>query len=362
MKIAVNSRIYAYARTGIQRYIEDTYRVLMSIHPEAEFVFFQTSKRKVLGRTRTIPAFLGLVGVTLFDMLLVVFLIRDERPDVYHAPSHVLPLVRVRGVKYVLTVHDCAPFTVPAAYSLLYRTYFKVTLALSVRMADVICAVSESTKNDIVRLFGTDPEKITVTYCGFESLSAPEVRPSDDLPDEFFLAVVTHQKRKNVAGAIAAFSAVVRTNHDARNLGFVCVGSLTGAETDKIREQCERLGILDRCRFLGFVDDGQLAWLYRHARATVYPSLYEGFGIPPLESMSLGTIALVSDNSSLPEVVPFPELRFDSGSEESIAGRMAYVLGLSQPERDRYRDLVTRHARTFTWSKGAAALWHAMTR
>jgi glycosyltransferase involved in cell wall biosynthesis len=363
MKIAINSRIYTSVKTGIQRYIEGLHKELIKKCPDVDFVFFQTDRTKVLGRTRVIPSFLGIFGITLFDFFLVLFLLIKEKPDIFHGPSHVLPIIRVPGVKYVLTIHDCAPFTVPQAYSFLYRLYFKITLWFSVRTAHLIYAVSESTKRDVVRIFGVDPSRIHVVYCGFDSLPLGSVSKYKMLAEQeqpFLMAAVTHFKRKNILGALEAFSYLKSTSDRHKDLNFVCVGSLSKKNKKLLTEKAKDLGIIENCRFLGYVSDEHLENLYSECVAIVYPSLYEGFGLPPLEAMCAGAIPIVSDNSSLPEVVPFDELRFDPQDKISIVNCMDFVLSLGKESRLEYISLLKKHAETFTWERSAKLFLRAL--
>ena len=358
MKIAVNSRLYAYTKTGVQRYIENTYKSLAKNHPELDIVYFQTTKTKSLGRTITMPTFLGLL--TPFDFFLVIFLILKERPDVFHGPMNVLPVIKIPGVKYVLTVHDCTLFTFPEGSPSISRWYFKFTLWVSIKNADVIFVVSENTKKDIMRIFNVPSSKIYITYCGFDSLPRGTVDPSYTRTQPFFLAAVTHPKRKNIIGALKAFSIFSKAKPEHRQVEFVCVGSISEEECEKLKQLCVTLGIDSRCHFLGFVDDAQLQYLYTNAIALVYPSFYEGFGMPPLEALFLGSIPIVSDSSSLPEVVPFPELRFNTHSEASIAHTMDFVFSLSKDMRVHYLALLKEHAKKFNWDRVAEVFWEGI--
>lgn len=350
MKIALNTRIYNVTRTGIQHYIEKLAGVLTSQYPNSEFVFFQDSKKRTLGTTYCIPTFYGQLGALFFDIFLVLILIVRERPNVYAGLAHVLPFVRVPGVKYILVVHDCAPVTYPQAYSIFFRAYFNATLWWSTKVAHQILAVSKSTKHDLIEHFGVPSEKIVVSYPGVDETEwiVPTERPTQD---QYFFSVTT-ALRKNTEGVIAAFAKYCEASGDTTTRLRIA-GTATGAMEYNFRVLADRLNIRDRVDFLGFISSKELIASYQHARAFIFPSFYEGFGFPVAEAAYAGTIPVTSRNSSLQEVLPFDDLLVDPYSIDSIAGRMKFVAGLSEDERRQKRDSIKQHVRQFDWKTTA---------
>ena len=152
----------------------------------------------------------------------------------------------------------------------------------------------------------------------------------------------------------------MKSNPKHADVEFVCVGSIQEHDRQKLVQLSRELGIESSCHFLGFVDDSELACLYAQTIALVYPSFYEGFGMPPVEAYFLGALPLVSDVSSLPEIVPIPELRFDPYSETSIADHMSFVFSLSKEQRSEYSVLLKKHAEKFNWEYAARVFWQGI--
>ena len=208
-----------------------------------------------------------------------------------------------------------------------------------------IIAVSESTKRDLIALFGTAPERVTTI-----PLAAAPLRPCDrfpfPVPDRYVLYVGQRWAYKNFRRFSEAM-AIVLDNDPGLHLICVGGGRLQNQETEAISRHVHAGRIHWRT-----VDDAVLAALYRNAQAFVFPSLYEGFGIPILESMQMGCPAIVSDRSSFPEVADDAAVYFDPDNTESIVDAIQRVLKDSAL-RQRLRDLGFKRERQFSWRKTA---------
>ena len=173
----------------------------------------------------------GLAGAVWFDLIQTQTLIRKSRPDIFHAPSHILPLRKPRGVKQVVTIHDLAFRVLPEQYDWKHRIYYGWQVARSVRTADCIAADSENTKRDIIRFYGIPPERIEVVHLAvadhfFQAAETPLPRT---VTEKYFFSVTTHPKRKNILGALRAF-ATFASKCDAN---FVVAGPMGQAERDE---------------------------------------------------------------------------------------------------------------------------------
>ena len=177
MKIGVNSRVYQHAQSGIPYYIKNLYSKLQEIDKQNEYVFFQTSRNKTLGRTVTVKTKeTGFAGA-FFDLLGVNKLIKKEKIRIFHGTSFMLPLFRRRGVRYVVTIHDLAFLTLkrePNDYSFFYFLFTKYGIMRSLKIADVVVADSFNTKKDILKYYRVDQKKIKVVHLGINEIIANE--------------------------------------------------------------------------------------------------------------------------------------------------------------------------------------------
>jgi glycosyltransferase involved in cell wall biosynthesis len=211
---------------------------------------------------------------------------------------------------------------------MLNRFYLRIFTRFSVQRARRVIAVSESTKRDLVQRYGLSPAQIDVVYNGvdaaFRPLPAEKVeafRVERDLPDRFILFVGTLEPRKNVSGLIDAYARLSKVRPP-----LMIVGG-KGWLYDEVLGRVEALSLTKEVHFVGYVPAEDLSLWYNAADLFVYPSLYEGFGLPPLEAMACGTPVISSTASSLPEVVGQAGLLVDPGDAEALAAAMEQVLG-----------------------------------
>ncbi|MBK8025991.1 MAG: glycosyltransferase family 4 protein [Chloroflexi bacterium] len=279
------------------------------------------------------------------------------RVNLYHATDFVLPPLSARSL---LTVHDLSFVRVPEAASPNLKRYLDAVVPRSVQRADHILADSAATKADLVQLYGTPADKITVLYSGVGRSFSPVadgaarevVLGKYRLPDRpFILSVGTVQPRKNYERLVRAVSALRGRGHD---LDVVIVGGRGWLE-DGIYRAVQETSMAEHVHFAGFVDDADLPALYSAACVTALPSLYEGFGIPVLESMACGTPVLTSNVSSLPEVAGDAGLTVDPLDVEAIVEGLQ-TLVLDQALRDTLIERGRRRAARFTWQAAAAEL------
>ena len=286
--------------------------------------------------------------------------------DLFHATDFVLPPTAHR-TRTLLTVHDLSFVRDPASAPPRLRRYLNEVVPRSVARAHHVLADSQATREDLVELYKIAPEKITVLYSGVDACFTPEkqrgeeerIRRTYKLGHQpFILGLGTLQPRKNYSRLISAFAHIadVSRHFDGKPIthNLVIVGK-KGWLYDSIIADAARLGIRTRIIFPGFADDEDLPALYRTADLFVFPSLYEGFGLPPLEAMACGTPVVTSNVSSLPEVVGDAGLIVDPMDIDALASAMSRVL---QDSRLR-QQLVERglvRAAEFTWLRAANQL------
>ncbi|KAB8139761.1 glycosyltransferase family 4 protein [Chloroflexia bacterium SDU3-3] len=277
------------------------------------------------------------------------------RLDVLHAPDFVLPPTFARTL---LTVHDLSFLVHPELTVPSMVRYLSGAVPRSARRADHILADSLATQRDITSLLGAPESRMSVVYPGLAAGFGPrpaeecaEVRARLGLPERFLVFVSTLSPRKNVERLVDAFAQVVSQGRVAPDLALILIGS-RGWMDEGIFAAIERAGLGERIRWLRYVGDNDLPAVYNLASAMVYPSIYEGFGLPALEALACGTPVLTADNSSLPEVVGDAAVLVDAMSVPSIAGGIERLMNDSAL-RARLAAQGPAQARRFTWDHAA---------
>ena len=281
---------------------------------------------------------------------------RRDRLDLIHGPVNVLPLLA--PCPGVVTVHDLAFLAYPETHGAARRRYLALLTALSARRAARVIAVSAFTRDELVRRLGTPAEKVSVVHNAvdprFRPLPAVDVarfRAERGLPARAVLAVGTLEPRKNLAGLLHAFARLAPELGE--EVGLVVVGG-RGWLYGETLALVERLGLARRVRLAGHVPDAELPLWYNAAEVFVYPSLYEGFGLPPLEALACGTPTVTSAAASLPEVVGDAAILAAPADPDALAAALARVLA-DPALRATLRDRGLRRASGFTWARVAAA-------
>jgi glycosyltransferase involved in cell wall biosynthesis len=305
MVIGVEALPFCGMAAGVSRYMRELLDRIMVLCPEDEFVFYSPMPAEVPlthGRWRVrIPDTRGFPGHWLRDVL--PRMVADDRVDIFWGQNTSLPLRLARPCRRVLTVHDLTGIVCPRTMRLSHRLTWSVNFRAAVRAADAVVAVSMATERLIRRLTSVPQAMITVVYEGNPSILVPLpsgvarslVKERFSLTGDFMLAVGTIEPRKDYQTLLDA----LRSIRSAPPLvivgavGWNCRGIL------KAIREAEADGMV---RYLGRASDEELAALYSAAQVTIYPSFYEGFGLPVLEAMACGCPVLCSWSSSLPEV------------------------------------------------------------
>lgn len=275
--------------------------------------------------------------------------------DLLHCPDFISP--RYSSTPAVITVHDLAFLHWPNFLTEASATYYG-QIDRCVRHAKHIIAPSESTKQDLVRLLGVPDDHVTVIYEAanphFRPLPLDETRSritqKYDLPQKYILYVGTVEPRKNIEGLLRAFRHLI-DKYNISDTALAIAGGF-GWLYDEIMLVAEELNLGDRVQFLGRVPDKDLCSLYVGARCHVHVAHYEGFGLTPLESMACGTPTIVSNVSSLPEVVGDAALLVDPNEAEEIAIAMHRLL-TNDELHEELREKGFQRAGCFSWDEAA---------
>lgn len=276
--------------------------------------------------------------------------------DLFFAAEHLLP--RFRRIRSVITIYDLSYLLLPESHTRMSRVYQQRLMPHFARHADRIIVTSEATRQDLLRCYGTPAEKIQVIPGGVDQrFSAPitaeeraRVRARHDLPRRYLLYVGTLEPRKNIAGLLEAYASLLRRGL-ADEVAIVLAGR-PGWRYKPILRRIDELGLGGRVRRLGFVADDDLPALYGEAEAFVFPSFYEGFGLPPLEALACGTPVLTSAVSSLPEVVGEAGLLVDPRDTGQLAAALEALLYDGELAA-RLRAAGPPQAAPFTWERTA---------
>ena len=286
--------------------------------------------------------------------------LRRERVDLFHSPHYFLPpLIHCRSV---VTIHDCIHLMFPEYLSgRAAHLYARLQMWTAAHRSDRVLTVSETSKQDILRRFRIPADKVTVVYNAIdERLTVPpaaedfeRVRDRYQLNDPFALYVGNIKPHKNLERLIEAFCEL-RGEPRFESLKLVIIGDEI-SRYQGLRRAVHQHKLHKHVRFLGFVPPATLAVLYRAARVFVFPSLYEGFGLPPLEAMYLGTPVVTSNVSSLPEVVGDAAVLVDPYSPASIAEGMRKAL-TDDALRASLRESGMARAREFSWAQSVGQI------
>jgi glycosyltransferase involved in cell wall biosynthesis len=282
-----------------------------------------------------------------------------RRPRLFHALANFnLPLQRVPGVPYVLTVHDLVPLLLPETVSTAFRWQFRFWLARATTVAEQIICVSNVTRASLLEHLDLDPSKITVIHHGADHVES--VAPPDRIttawldaqgfPDPFVLYAGALDARKNIELVLRAIEYLFRQGRRATLVlaGQRWFGSGT-IEREVVRLKNAGLDV----RVLGYLEDSVFYALMKRAGVFVFPSRYEGFGLPPLEAMRLGVPTIVSDAGSLPEICGQGALSVGVDDVSGLAQRLDTLLGDASARAARAQAGL-EHARLFSWAKTAS--------
>ena len=268
--------------------------------------------------------------------------------DILHTPILIVP--PKRRVPLVVTVFDLTFASFPQHHLRTTRVLLGSGLRRAVRTADMFLAISENTKRDLVRLTGVDPKRVQVTPLAADPLFRP-VQDSGTLARlgisrPYVLYVGTLEPRKNVPALLRAFAAL-----EEKETLLVLAGA-KGWMYEQIFALTAELGLEGRVKMLGYVENDDLPVLYTEAQVFVYPSLFEGFGLPVLEAMQCGTPVITTNVSSLPEVAGDAAISFSPEDTAALTAALRRVL--SEPElRDDLRGRSLDRAALFSWRKTA---------
>lgn len=365
MHVAVDISPAVHHHAGLGTYSHELLSALIACDPADEFTAFYYSTHDDQRPDRPldrVPAKVVRLPAKPWRMsVLLAYFSRTNMDrwlpgcDVFHATDHLLPpLLKPRSV---FTVHDLIFRFFPEYHLPLNRWYLGLMLPRFIQRADAVIAVSESTRRDVMRLMRISSDKITVVYEGVNAAFRPlrdqakleEVRARYNLPPRFILYLGTIEPRKNLLTLLEAYLALVRR---VESIPSLVIAGRKGWLFQPVFDRVHALGLEERVRFTDFIQSDDTPALMNAADLFVFPSLYEGFGLPPLEAMACGIPVICSNASSLPEVVGDGGLLTDPRDVTGWASAMERVLA----DRRLGAELAARgmtQAGKFTWDRAA---------
>jgi glycosyltransferase involved in cell wall biosynthesis len=353
------------AQSGIGRYTRSLTRGLLScIGEDDELMFLMYKETRAEGYPAHVRSLaVGIRQRFLWVNLRLPLLVRRGRLDLYHALDNMsLPALWPKGqVKYILTIHDLIPLLTSIAVKRAHRYYFTASIRRILRLADAVIVDSEWTKGIIVERYPEMSDRLSVIPLGvdpalFRPIGDPHelsrVRERYGLGGRAYLLFTgVIEPKKNLSTLLRAYAQLARTQGIHRHVMLVIAGP-RGWRHREVFDLASTLGLMEDVVFTGPVDEGDLPALYSGAELFVFPSLYEGFGLPPLEAMACGIPVIASNRGALPEVMGEAAVMVNPEDVKDLAANIERLL-VDEGRREALRQAGLAHARHFTWERCA---------
>lgn len=335
MRIALDGMPLASPLTGVGHYTAELARNLALVAPSDSFTFISPE---------------GLLKRRWWSLGLPLHLLQNHF-DLFHGTNYDVPLWSRRPT--VVTIHDLSKLLIPDAHVPPLKWIGRWRPPLMAKIASKIITPSNSIKTDVCEGFGIDPEKVVVTPEAprpvFRRRQDPEILKRFGLDQDFILFVGTIEPRKNLRNLVNAYHRLLRST--SLTPGLVIAGG-KGWLMDNFPSFIREKGLEDRICLTGYLDDEDLCSLYSSCAAFVYPSLYEGFGLPPLEAMACGAPVITSHVPALIETVGSAARLINPNDVDDLAQAMAEMLS-DEKMREHYVEAGTNQVKKFSWERTA---------
>ena len=363
MKIGIDISQIVYG-TGVSNYTKQLVEALLKIDRKNQYILFGSSLRlnkKLTGFKKQLSQYKNVeFKITHYPPFLLAFLWNKlhifpiekflGEVDVFHSSDWTQPPVRSQRTKKVTSVHDMIAYLFPSSSHPKIVSNQKRRLKIVKAEVDAIITDSETTKEDLVKFLEIPQEKVTVVYLASSVIFKPqdddkvkEVLEKYKIKKPYILSVATWEPRKNIQKLVDVFEKIQKENP---NLSLVLTGKHGWGQDPSFKDN-------DRIVSTGFIPRDDLTALYSGCRVFVYPSLYEGFGLPILEAMACGTPVITSNNSSMTEIAKDAAILVDPRSESQIKRAIEMVLNLNLDSYQKMVNASLNRARQYTWIKTA---------
>ncbi|MDI6617126.1 MAG: glycosyltransferase family 1 protein [Clostridiales bacterium] len=348
-----------YAGTGIGTYTRQILKNLLTIDGSNNYyIFWSGSEYSPFKRDNAKISLSSKKHHRFWEQYYIPQVLKSKNVDIYHVPQNGMGLPQSKYCLYIATIHDLIPYIMPETVGRSYLTKFLSQMPQVISNIDMIITVSEWSKKDIMRIFNVPDEKIAVTYLAADEMFTPMDKKAASefigqkygINKNMILYIGGFSPRKNVKSILVAFSMIYK------NLSKDYCITIIGSSKDDhqfLTKLAQTLNIDDKVFFTGYVPYGDLPYFYNASDLFVYPSLYEGFGLPVLEAMCCGTPTITSNISSIPEVAGDAALLINPFDTEELAKAMEDVL----EDNNKKIDLISKgfkQASKFSWEKTAA--------
>ncbi len=357
MKIAIDARgVNWYKGTGIGTYTDKILRYMIKTHKEIfyqiywsgkDYDEFESDNTKILMASKKNHKF--------FEQYYFPCNLKDDNVDIYHIPQNGIGISEKIDCKKVVTVHDLIPYILPETVGKGYLAKFLQEMPRIIDLSDGIITVSECSKKDILKFFPNSKDKVFVTPLAADDKYKPLdrekckniIKENYNINKPFILYIGGFSPRKNVKSLILAFSKIYKKLEEEYNL--VIVGS-NKDDINILKDFSIALNVETLVKFTGFVSEELLPVFYNACNVFVYPSLYEGFGLPPLEAMSCGTPVITSNISSIPEVVGDGGILIDPFDTDILENSLEKLLN-DENLRNSLSLKALERSKNFSWEK-----------
>ena len=363
MRIGIDAHLASYELRGMGKYVLQLVSGLVMADDRDEYVIYGDSQMfpQLTGCGNIRFRDPGGLAYPLWEQLVLPIWVRQDGLELLHCLANTAPFALPRHIKIVITIHDVMyllPTSVLATSNVfrqrLGNFYRRLVVPRMARRADRIITDSEFSKQEIAEYLGILPDRIHVIYLGIDPrmasladaiTSSPEKIGGESLDSPFILALGAGDPRKNTLAVIRAYGSRWRDFPNQEKLVIVGLRDWRSSAAYRLVRQ---LGLSKRVLFAGYVSEELLAWLYTTSRCFLYPTLYEGFGFPPLEAMACGVPVITSDCTSVSEIAGDAAIFVDPGSEESIGNGLMRLLS-DEPLRRQLIQQGRMQVKKFDW-------------
>lgn len=357
MRIGFDGTPLLGQRSGVGNYTANLLAAILQENPDWEFLLYSNREFDALEESLSdlYPVYSPISTRRMLWMhFLLPGIIRKTQPRLCHFPNAMAPISLSKP--FILTIHDASLFLHRHFHPMARLLSIRLTLPYLAHRASAIITVSNHARDDLIRIMNLKPEKVFVTH----EAASEQFRPVTDnetlehlrhkyhLPESYILYVGTLESRKNLVRLVRAFSELHKKGFSHQ---LVVVGA-TGWKASNIFREIEDLSLEDKIIMPGYIPKPDLPGILSMSELFVFPSLFEGFGLPPLEAMSCGTPVIASNRSSMPEICGDAAHYIDPEDEQSIIAGMAEILGDKEYHQEMRRRGLER-ARQFSWRKTA---------
>lgn len=359
MRIAIDGRgITWYNGSGIGTYTENIVKNLLIIDKKNSYqIFWSGDGYKEYERENTNLVMCSKKYQSFFQESFFPENLKKEEINLYHVPQNGIGLNNNILCPKIVTIHDLIPYIMPETVGRGYLLKFLKEMPEIIEASQGIITVSEYSKEDILRFFPIDSDRIKVTPLAADKKYTPLnkeeckkiIKEKYGVDKPFVLYIGGFSKRKNVYNLITSFARIVK--HMDKEFNLIIVGSYHD-ESQELVKLVDSLNMNSFIKFTGFAPDEDLPLYYNACECFAYPSLYEGFGLPPLEAMSCGAPVISSNTTSIPEVVGQCGILIDPYSELELTRALELILG-SETLRHELGALGLARSREFSWRKTA---------